>query len=169
MKLLGQKMHIITLWYVQSKFPWERWCKVIPQPILFISHSVYSEIFPIVFLLLWTSFLYPMPTLRKPVDCSTPGCPWDFPGKNTGVGCYALLRGIFPTQGPNSRLLYLLYCQASSLPLVPPGKPLLFSSLILKYLIHLEYIFTWEIRNMILKIKMCPVRNLADNTLCSSE
>ena len=46
MKLLGQKMHIITLWYVLSKFPWERWCKVLPQPILFISHSVYSEIFP---------------------------------------------------------------------------------------------------------------------------
>ena len=25
--------------------------------------------------------------------------PWDFPGKNTGVGCHALLQGIFPTQG----------------------------------------------------------------------
>ena len=25
-------------------------------------------------------------------------CPWDSPGKNTGVGCHALLRGIFPTQ-----------------------------------------------------------------------
>ena len=23
-------------------------------------------------------------------------CPWDFPGKNTGVGCYFLLQGIFP-------------------------------------------------------------------------
>ena len=27
--------------------------------------------------------------------------PWDFPGKNTGVGCHALLQGIFPTQGWN--------------------------------------------------------------------
>ena len=26
-------------------------------------------------------------------------CPWDFPGKNTGVGCHFLLQGIFPTQG----------------------------------------------------------------------
>ena len=26
-------------------------------------------------------------------------CPWDSPGKNTGVGCHALLKGIFPTQG----------------------------------------------------------------------
>ena len=26
-------------------------------------------------------------------------CPWDSPGKNTGVGGHALLQGIFPTQG----------------------------------------------------------------------
>ena len=26
-------------------------------------------------------------------------CPWDSSGKNTGVGCYFLLPGIFPTQG----------------------------------------------------------------------
>ena len=32
-------------------------------------------------------------------------CPWDSPGKNTGVGCHALLQGIFPTQGSNSHLL----------------------------------------------------------------
>ena len=28
-------------------------------------------------------------------------CPWDSPGKNTQVGCHALLQGIFPTQGLN--------------------------------------------------------------------
>ena len=28
-------------------------------------------------------------------------CPWSSPGKNTGVGCHALLQGIFPTQGSN--------------------------------------------------------------------
>ena len=27
-------------------------------------------------------------------------CPWDFPGKNTGVGCHFLLQGIISTQGP---------------------------------------------------------------------
>ena len=27
--------------------------------------------------------------------------PWDFPGKNTGVGCHFLLQGIFPTQRLN--------------------------------------------------------------------
>ena len=31
-------------------------------------------------------------------------CPWDSPGKNTGVGRRALLRGIFPTQGSNFNL-----------------------------------------------------------------
>ena len=31
---------------------------------------------------------------------------WDSPGKNTGVGCHALLQGIFPTQGSNPALLH---------------------------------------------------------------
>ena len=30
--------------------------------------------------------------------------PWDFPGKNTGVGCHFLLQGIFLTQGLNPGL-----------------------------------------------------------------
>ena len=33
-------------------------------------------------------------------------CPWDFPGKNTGVGCHFLLQGIFQTQGWNPGLLH---------------------------------------------------------------
>ena len=40
--------------------------------------------------------------------CATPWtlasrllCPWDSPGKNAGVGCHALFKGIFPTQGMN--------------------------------------------------------------------
>ena len=32
-------------------------------------------------------------------------CPWDSPGKNTRVGCYALLQGIFPTQELSRGLL----------------------------------------------------------------
>ena len=50
-------------------------------------------------------------------------CPWDFPGKNTGVSCHALLQGIFLAQGSNPYLLCLLHWQAGSLTLVPPGKP----------------------------------------------
>ena len=49
-------------------------------------------------------------------------CPWDSPGKNTGVNSHALLQGIFPTQGSNPCLLCLLHWQAGSLPLAPPGK-----------------------------------------------
>ena len=50
--------------------------------------------------------------------------PWDFPGKNTGAGCHALLQRIFPIQGSNLHLLCPLNRQAGSLPLAPPGKPL---------------------------------------------
>ena len=32
-------------------------------------------------------------------------CPWDFPDKNTGVDCYALLQGIILIQGSNPLLL----------------------------------------------------------------
>ena len=35
-------------------------------------------------------------------------CPWNFPGKNTGVDCHSLLQGIFLTQGLN---LGLLHCR----------------------------------------------------------
>ena len=44
-------------------------------------------------------------------------CPWNFPGKNTGVACHALLQRIIPTQGSNLCLLRLLHWQADSLPL----------------------------------------------------
>ena len=43
-------------------------------------------------------------------------CQWDSPGKDTGVGCHALLQGIFPTQGWNSHLRHCrrsLYCWTS--------------------------------------------------------
>ena len=35
-------------------------------------------------------------------------CPWDSPGRNTGVGCHSLPQGIFLTQRWN---LCLLYCR----------------------------------------------------------
>ena len=50
-------------------------------------------------------------------------CPWDYSGKNTEVGCHALLQGIFSNQGLNAHRLYLLHWKAGSLPLAPPGKP----------------------------------------------
>ena len=92
------------------------------------------------------------PILCDPMDGSPPGSSVhaDFPGTNTGVGCYTLLQGIFPTQGSNPSLLHcrqILYhlnhqgsprilqwvaylfsrgifpTQVDSLPSEPPGKP----------------------------------------------
>ena len=51
-------------------------------------------------------------TLCDPVDCSTRlFCSWVSPGKNTGMGCDALLQGIFLTQDLNLHLLQLLHCR----------------------------------------------------------
>ena len=49
-------------------------------------------------------------TLSNPMKHSPPGSSvhGDFPGKNTGVGCHALLQGIFPTQGSNP---FLQHCR----------------------------------------------------------
>ena len=41
-------------------------------------------------------------------------CPWDFPGRNTGLSCHFLLRGIFPDQGLKPCFLHWL---ADSFPL----------------------------------------------------
>ena len=38
-------------------------------------------------------------------------CPWDFPGKNIGVGCHFLLQEIFPTQGLNPGLPHCRHCR----------------------------------------------------------
>ena len=65
-------------------------------------------------------------TLGEPMDSSLLGSSvhGDYTGKNTGVGCEALLQEIFPTEGSNLHLLCLLHWQASSLPLGPPEKPI---------------------------------------------
>ena len=47
-------------------------------------------------------------------------CPWDSPGKNTGVGCHSLLQGTFPTQGSN---LDLLRCKQILYHLSHQGNP----------------------------------------------
>ena len=53
------------------------------------------------------------PTFCDPMNFSLPGSSvhGDSPGKNTGVGCHALLQGIFQTQGSNPCLLWLLHCK----------------------------------------------------------
>ena len=46
-------------------------------------------------------------------------CPWNFPSKNTGVGCHFLLQEIFPTLESNPGLLH---CRQMLLPFDLPGK-----------------------------------------------
>ena len=55
---------------------------------------------------LWPCRLYPTRLL----------CPWDSPGKISGIGCY-----FFETQQSNPHVLSFLHWQAGSLPLAPPG------------------------------------------------
>ena len=50
--------------------------------------------------------------------------PWDSPGKNTRVGCYFLLQGIFLTEGSNLHLLCLLHWQPDSYTLDQKKSPL---------------------------------------------
>ena len=75
------------------------------------------------------------PTLCNHMDRSPPGSSvfGILPGKNTGVGCHALLQGIFLTHGSNSGLLHcrqILYCLSHQ------GSPLIHGS-------H-KYFFVWE-------------------------
>ena len=75
--------------------------------------------------------------------------PWDSLGKNTAVGCHALLQGIFPTQESNRHLLDL------------PGSRLLYpqrhlgSSYMYMYflMLTLEYFIMYLIFNNVLILK----------------
>ena len=63
------------------------------------------------------------PTLCNPMNYSLAGSSVHgigSAGKNTGVGCHALLQGIFPTQGSNPGLPH---CRWIFLPSEPPEKP----------------------------------------------
>ena len=71
---------------------------------------------------IWDHYVLCMCTQACPIlcdltDCSLPHlCPWDCPGKNTGVSCHFLLQGSFPTQGQNTGFLHcrqILYHWAS--------------------------------------------------------
>ena len=50
-------------------------------------------------------------------------CPWDFPGKNTGVGCHFPPSGDLPDPGIKPVSPVSLILPANSLPAAPSGKP----------------------------------------------
>ena len=63
-------------------------------------------------------------TLCDPMDRSLPAgllCPWDSPGKNTGVSCLALLWDLLDPEIEPMSLTSNLHWQEGSLPLAPPG------------------------------------------------
>ena len=69
--------------------------------------------------LLARSAAQPCLTLCDPgLQPPTALCPWESPGKSTGVGRHVLVQGIVPTRGWNPRLVYLLHWQGDSFPLV---------------------------------------------------
>ena len=88
------------------------------------------------------------PTLCDPMDCSLPGSSvyGDSSGKNTGVGCYALLQGIFPTQGLNPGLPH---CRRILYRLSHQGNPSFIPTLYLPFMIwRLAISVTYEMRDI---------------------
>ena len=87
-------------------------------------------------------------------------CPWDSLGENTGVDCHALLQGIFLIQGSNPHHLHLLHWQADSLPLVPPGKPILIPVLNFLKIFSQFYCFLFLHKHMLcpLDLKKYPIK-----------
>ena len=84
-----------TRYTTHNWFPWRNWPLYTLLGLLNYSACVCVSCL-VVSDSLWPHGLYPTKLL----------CPWNSPGKNTGVGCHALLWGIFPTQGSNPGLLH---------------------------------------------------------------
>ena len=109
---------------------WQEWKKTLSLCYLCCHNKFISQLFLHSFhQLFYTDCVHAQSLSRvwlfeapRPVACQAP-LPMDYPGKNTGVGCHFLLQGIFPTQGLNSHLLWLLYWQARFFTIESPGKP----------------------------------------------
>ena len=79
-------------------------------PLLFIHFTSIGSLYCVLCLVAQWCLTQCDPMDRSPPGSSVHG---DCPGKNTGVGCPALLQGISPTQGSNLGLLHcgrILYC-----------------------------------------------------------
>ena len=74
-------LYHFCLWW-----PVNCWGSVIEKPL---EAGLFSSVLLLVVQLLSHVWLF-----CDPMDCSPPAfCPWDFPGKNTGVGCHSFSRG----------------------------------------------------------------------------
>ena len=85
--------------------------------IIILVNYIYIHVFAVLCIVVQSCL-----TLCNSTDCSLPGpsVHGDSPGKNTRVGCHALLQGNLPNPGMEPRSPTL---QANSLPSEPPGKP----------------------------------------------
>ena len=98
---IGKRNHIDTcINYTSSLLFWYKTQPVHDRKLIALIVNNY--------VCLHAKLLQSCPTLCDLLNCSPP---WDSPGKNTGVGCCALLQEIFPTQRLNLRLLHLLHWQ----------------------------------------------------------
>ena len=92
----------LCITFVNCFGKWVTFCKHLsPYMEYFWSHCCCSLVAKSCPVLLWSHEAWPARLL----------CPWDFPGKNTGVGCHFFLQGIFLAQGLNLHLLCLLHCR----------------------------------------------------------
>ena len=91
-------------------------------------------------------------------------CPWNFPGKNTEMGCQFLLQGIFPTQGSTPHLLCLLHWQAGSLPLSHLGSsPIQGRHILIPGICTLNKWLKWQI---LCYIYVCVLSGFSSVQLC---
>ena len=69
--------------------------------------------------------------------------PWDFPGKNTGVGCHFFLPGIFLIQGSNLDWQAVFTTEPPGKPL-PSHRPISFMSLEICLFLTFTLCFSWN-------------------------
>ena len=86
-------------------------------------------------------------------------CPWDFPDKNTGVGCLAFLQGIFLTQGLNPGLLH---CRQVLEPWAATMNSFQASwieeaGLFFWCMVSATLKFQWDGANSLLSLNQCPI------------
>ena len=108
-------------------FPRQEYWSGLPFSSLDLSNPGTENQSPALAVGVYVKSLQSCPTVCDPMTLCDPTrllCPWDSPGKNTGVDCRALVLGTFPTQASNLRLLCLLRWPTLSLPLAPPREPL---------------------------------------------
>ena len=106
--------HILVYYLTISKVCFF-WCGSFFKSFYWICYNIYIWMCSVMFDSLRPHGLKPIRLLHL----------WDFPGKNTGMGCHFLLQGIFQIQGSNLRFLCHLHWQMGSLPLHHLGKHLL--------------------------------------------